>query len=157
MREFMIVAYVAMFVAANVSVSVFGVWVTPINALVLIAGDMVVRDRIQHDCGARASILSCLLACIITAIAMPDSGMIAVASFTSAMVACVGSASVFRLRSGDFYSKSMPANIAAAAIDSVLFPLIAFDAIMPGVTLAQFAAKTIGSTVILLIMKRLSK
>lgn len=153
-KVLMIAAYVLMFLVANVLVSVFGPAVTPVNALFLIAGDMVLRDRIQYESGVAWSLSACLIAGLATIAIAPGSEMIAVASALSVTIAGSASAMVFNLKSGGFFSKAMPANIAAAAVDSVAFPLIAFDSLMPGVTLAQFAAKTIGATVILMIIKR---
>ena len=153
-KVLMIAVYVLMFLVANVLVSVFGPAVTPINALFLIAGDMVLRDRIQYESGIAWSISACIIAGLATIAVAPGSEMIAVASALSVTLAGCASALAFSIKSGGFFSKAMPANIAAAAVDSVAFPLIAFGSVMPGVTIAQFAAKTIGATVILMIIKR---
>lgn len=156
-KVLMISVYVTMFLIANVLVSVFGPAITPINALFLIAGDMVLRDRIQYESGVAWSISACVIAGLATIAIAPGSEMIAVASALSVMLAGSASALAFKLKSGGFFSKAMPANISAAAVDSLAFPLIAFGSIMPGVTLAQFAAKTIGATIILMIIKRYTK
>lgn len=156
-KVLMISSYVLMFLIANVLVSVFGPAITPINALFLIAGDMVLRDMIQYESGVAWSVSACVIAGLATIAIAPGSEMIAAASALSVTLAGSASAMAFKLKSGGFFSKAMPANIAAAAVDSLSFPLIAFGSLMPGVTLAQFAAKTIGATVILMIIKRYSK
>ena len=156
-KVLMISSYVLMFLVANVLVSALGAAITPINALFLIAGDMVLRDRIQYESGVSWSVGACVIAGLATIAIAPGSEMIAAASALSVTLAGAASAIAFKIKSGGFFSKAMPANIAAAAVDSVAFPLIAFGSLMPGVTLAQFAAKTIGATVILMIIKRHTK
>ena len=66
-----------------------------------------------------------------------------------------GSAIAFTVQSGSFYRKAIPANVVSAAIDSVAFPMIAFGSLMLGVSFAQFAAKVIGSLIIIHIMRML--
>lgn len=153
----MIAAYVSLFTLANVLVSYFGVWVTPFNALFIIAADMVIRDRIQYESGLMVSMFACAMAGTATVLIDPGSEMIAIASFSSVILAGAGSALVFHFKRGGFYAKSLPANVCASAIDSLAFPLIAFGSVMIDVSLAQFAAKTIGATALLLIMKRFIK
>lgn len=153
----MVIAYVGLFTLANVLVSMFGVWVTPLNSLFIIAADMVMRDRIQYDSGFMVAMFACLMAGTATVLISPGSEMIAIASFSSVVLAGSGSAIVFHFKSGGFYSKALPANICAAAIDSVAFPVIAFGSVMYDVSIAQFAAKTAGATAIIWIMKRVSR
>lgn len=150
----MIVLFVLLYVAANLSVAYFGVWSTPINALVIISADMVIRDKIQHNFGFWYSMLACFVAGIATVIIDPSAGMIAVASVSSVILAGTGSAITFKLKRGDFYSKSIPANTVSAAIDSIVFPMIAFGSVMIDVSLAQFAAKTVGAFIIIAIMRK---
>lgn len=158
MRHLLLIcSYIGLFALANLMVSWFGVWVTPFNALIIIAADMVIRDRIQFSMGFAMSLYACFMAGLVTVVIAPDAGMIALASCASVILAGVASAVTFKVRSGDFYRKAYPANISAALVDSIAFPLIAFGSVMPGVTIAQFAAKVIGATVILMILKRLSK
>ncbi|UGO52699.1 hypothetical protein OPT79_68 [Klebsiella phage vB_KpnD_Opt-79] len=156
-KVLMICVYVAIFLLANLLVASFGPAVTPFNALFLIAADMVLRDRIQFESGAAWSILACFLAGFATVLIAPGSEMIALASGLSCLLAGSASAIAFKLKSGGFFQKALPANVIAAAVDSIAFPLIAFGSIMPGITAAQFAAKTIGASIILLIIRKLSK
>ena len=76
----MVIAYVGLFTLANVMVSMFGVWVTPLNALFIIAADMVIRDRIQYDSGFMVAMFACLMAGTATVLIAPGSEMIAIAS-----------------------------------------------------------------------------
>lgn len=153
----MVFLYVSLFIVANLLVASFGPWITPFNALFIISADMVIRDRIQFNNGFFWSVSSCFVAGLSTVIINPDAGMIAIASMSSVIMAGVGSAIIFKFKSGCFYRKAFPANVAAAAIDSVAFPIIAFGHLMIDVTIVQFLAKTIGAIIILLIMRRFIK
>lgn len=156
-KVLMISIYVLIFIIANLIVSFFGPWITPLNALFLISSDMVIRDRIQFKDGFAWSVVACVIAGCSTAIINPSAGMIAVASMSSVILSGVGSAIVFKFKSGCFYRKSLTANVVAAAIDSATFPIIAFGNLMIDVTIAQFIAKTIGTTIILIVMRRVIK
>ena len=149
--------YASLFILANIMVATFGPVITPINALVLISADIVIRDKLQYKYGFLTSILACFIAGAMTVVIQSGAGMIAVASMLSVVLSGVASAVSFKLKSGSFFQKAIPASVVAALVDSIAFPLIAFGSIMPWVTIGQFAAKTIGAMTILYIMKRLSK
>lgn len=158
MRKILMLSlYVSLFILANLLVGIFGPWITPINALVIIGADMVIRDRIQYENGFSWAIFCCLLAGIITFLINPETQMIAVASFVSILLAGISSALVFKLKNGNFYSKSYPANVICAAIDSLVFPYVAFGSIMFDISLMQFIAKVVGATLVLYIMRKFCK
>jgi hypothetical protein len=48
----------------------------------------------------------------------------------------------------------MKSNVAGAAVDSLIFPTLAFGALMPAIVLAQFAAKVAGGAVWAYLMSR---
>lgn len=149
--------YVSLFVAANLLVATFGPAITPLNALFLISADIVIRDRLQYKYGFSTSVMCCVIAGGITIALQHDSGMIAVASMVSVILSGIASAISFRFKSGSFYSKSVPASVVAAAVDSIAFPLIAFGSVMPLITVAQFSAKTLGAMAILYTMRKIIK
>jgi hypothetical protein len=73
--------------------------------------------------------------------------MIAVASsvaFTAA--ALVDWATFTRLR-GSWLFRSNGSNVAGAAVDSLIFPTLAFGALMPEIVVAQFLAKIAGGAI----------
>lgn len=148
---------ILMYAVANLAVVTFGVWITPFNALVIIGAEIVIRDRIQYKYGFAYSIFSCLAAGVVTVLITPSSLKIAIASVASIVIAGIVAGIAFKLREGSFYKKSFSANIFAAAADSLVFPLVAFGAFMPYVTMAQFCAKTLGASIILLIMRKIIK
>lgn len=132
---------------ANLLVAQYGPWVTPINAFVLIGLDLTLRDWLH----TRIKPLEMLgLICttgVLTYALNPSAGVIAVASavsFTSA--AMVDWAAFTRIR-GSWSRRSNGSNIFGAAVDSLLFPTIAFGVLMPHIVAAQFVAKVIGGAV----------
>jgi uncharacterized PurR-regulated membrane protein YhhQ (DUF165 family) len=70
--------------------------------------------------------------------------MIAIASAVSFTAAAVVDWGVFIKTSGTWFKRSTKSNVVGAAVDSLLFPTIAFGALMPQIVLAQFAAKVAG-------------
>lgn len=141
---------------ANLSVATFGPAVTPINAFVLIGLDLALRDWLHvrlkvWQMGALIAFTGLLTYALNTA-----AGQIAVASavaFTAA--ALVDWAAFARLR-GSWLFRANGSNVAGAAVDSLLFPTIAFGALMPHIVLAQFVTKVAGGAVWSLALRRLA-
>lgn len=139
-----IAAYAAALVAANLSVAAFGPAVTPINAFLFIGLDLALRDWLH----VRLSALQ-MLGLIIGTGALsfglnPAAGMIAVASTTAFVAAATVDWGVFSVVKGSWIKRSNLSNTAAAAVDSVVFPTVAFGVLMPQIVLMQFAAKVLG-------------
>jgi uncharacterized PurR-regulated membrane protein YhhQ (DUF165 family) len=84
----------------------------------------------------------------------PASGQIALASFIAFSVSALADWATFRTILGSWLRKSLGGVTVGAAIDSVLFPTIAFGALMPAVVLAQFAAKVAGGTLWSMLLAR---
>lgn len=144
-----IVVYLSAIVAANYSVAVFGPVSTPINAFLLIALDLVCRDRL-HDAWQRRGLFIKMLALIVAGGSIsyalnPAAGQIALASSVSFVLAGAADALVYQWRrNDDWMARSNQSNIVGAAVDSAVFPTVAFGAILPDVALAQFVAKVLG-------------
>jgi queuosine precursor transporter len=142
-----ILIYASAMTLANLSVAAFGPRVTPINAFVLIGLDLALRDWLHVR--LKPWQMGALIACtgLLTYALNPAAGMIAIASsvaFTAA--ALVDWATFARLR-GSWLYRANGSNMAGAAVDSLLFPTIAFGALMPGIVAAQFVAKVAGGAV----------
>jgi len=147
-----VVMYLIAIVAANLLVAQFGPSVVVINAFVFIGLDLTARDHL-HDAWKRrhlwpkmtvligvGSLLSWLL--------NRNAGPIALASFVAFGCAGVADALVYHLL-GD-RSRMLRingSNVVSAAVDSLVFPTLAFGGFMPLVTLGQFAAKVAGGFV----------
>lgn len=151
-----IATYCVAMTLANLSVATFGPTVTPINAFVLIGLDLALRDWLHvrlkvWQMGALIAFTG-----LLTYALNPAAGQIAVASavaFTAA--ALVDWAAFARLR-GSWLFRANGSNVAGAAVDSLLFPTIAFGALMPHIVLAQFVAKVAGGAVWSLALRRLA-
>lgn len=142
-----ILFYAAAMTAANLIIAAVGPWVSPINAFLLIGLDLALRDWL-HVRLRPAQMLALIAASgALTFVLNPAAGQIAVASavaFTAA--AMVDWATFLRLR-GSWLRRANGSNIAGAAVDSLVFPTLAFGALMPGIVVAQFAAKVAGGAV----------
>ncbi|EOZ7468136.1 VUT family protein [Enterobacter hormaechei] len=150
------VVYIAAICAANLLVAYFGPWVTPINAFVLVGMDMVLRDILHERYGIIRSVLLSVVAGAISYAINPAAGIIAIASVVAFIAASLANAWVYQLLiSKPWLKKSNAGNVAAAAVDSGLFPLIAFGAFMPGIVIGQFVAKVGGGFVWSILLRKL--
>lgn len=144
-----VLVYLAAIVAANFSVATFGPAVTPVNAFFLIALDLVCRDRL-HDAWQRRGLvvkMAGLIAAggLISYALNPATGQIAIASSVAFVLAGLADALTYdRLIRHPWLLRSNGSNVVGAAVDSLVFPTLAFGVLMPGIVLAQFAAKMLG-------------
>lgn len=141
--------YCAALVAANLLVATFGPWFSPINSFLLIGLDLSLRDRL-HDAWQGRHLVPKLagligLAAAISYVLNPAAGQIAIASvvaFSAAMAADSIAYQVLHRR--PWFQRANGSNVAGAAVDSVVFPTVAFGALLPQIVLLQFAAKVFG-------------
>lgn len=144
MLYFAIAIYAAAMTAANLIVAALGPWVSPVNAFVLIGLDLALRDWLHvrlkvWQMGALIAVTGAL-----TYVLNPTAGMIAIASAAAFTSAAVVDWSVFAKLRGSWLFRANGSNVAGAAVDSLIFPIIAFGALMPHIVLMQFAAKVAG-------------
>lgn len=154
MLYFAIVVYAIAMTAANLTIATFGPWVSPINAFFLIGLDLALRDWLH----VRLKVwqMGALIAStgLLTFMLNPTAGHIAVASavaFTAA--ALVDWITFIRLR-GTWLIKANGSNIAGAAIDSLVFPTLAFGVLMPHIVAMQFIAKVAGGALWALVISK---
>lgn len=150
--------YVSAMCLANLSVSHFGPWVSPINSFVFIGLDLALRDHLHDRTKGNPFFMGGLIAvaAIASYLLNPASGTIAVASLVAFTLASTADWAVYsRMSERPFMIRSNSSNIVGAAVDSVVFPALAFGAFMPGVVLAQFAAKAGGGFVWSVTLRRL--
>jgi Uncharacterized conserved protein len=144
-----ILIYVAAIAAANLVSTAFGPWASPISAFFLIGLDLALRDEL-HDRWQGSMLWPRMVGLITVAGAVsfainPAAGRIAVASVVAFCAAGLVDAAVYHwLRDRPYLQKSNGSNVAGAAVDSVLFPVIAFGAWIPVIMALQFAAKVGG-------------
>lgn len=153
--------YLGAIVAANLLVARFGAWITVVNAIVFIGLDLVTRDQLHeawHHRGlawkmglliATGSVISWLL--------NRNAGQIALASFVAFALAAITDTLVYALgirRGWTWLTRSNVSNLASAAVDSLVFPTLAFGGIMPWITLGQFLAKVFGGLLWSMVLRK---
>jgi uncharacterized PurR-regulated membrane protein YhhQ (DUF165 family) len=77
----------------------------------------------------------------------PAAGQIAIASACAFTAAALVDWSTFAKLRGSWLFRANGSNVAGAAVDSLLFPTIAFGALMPHIVAMQFVAKVAGGAV----------
>ncbi len=136
--------YGSAMILANLSVAAFGPAISPINAFFLIGLDLALRDWLHVRLKAWQMLALILATGLLTYLLNPAAGKIAIASacaFTAAAV--VDWATFFKLK-GSWLYRANGSNIAGAAVDSLIFPTLAFGALMPHIVAMQFVAKVAG-------------
>jgi len=76
-----------------------------------------------------------------------SAGMIAIASAVSFTAAALIDWAVFTKTKGTWLFRANSSNVAGAAVDSLLFPTIAFGGFMPEIVAMQFVAKIAGGAI----------
>ena len=144
---FAIVIYAVAMTCANLSIAAFGPWVSPINAFFLIGLDLALRDWLHVR--LRVWQMGALIAAtgLLTYILNPSAQHIAIASAVSFAVAALADWLTFKKLQGSWLRRSVGSNVVGAAVDSLIFPTLAFGALMPAIVLMQFAAKVAGGAV----------
>lgn len=151
--------YLIAIVAANLLVTQFGPSVAVINAFLFIGLDLTARDHLHEAWKGRGlawkmalligtgSVLSWLL--------NRNAGQIAVASFVAFACAGIADALVYHaLGDKARLLKINGSNVVSAAVDSVVFPALAFGfPLLWAVMLGQFAAKVGGGFVWSLVLR----
>jgi len=151
-----IAIYAAAMIGANLSVATWGPAVSPINAFFLIGLDLALRDWLHVR--LRPIQMGALIAAtgLLTYLLNPAAGMIAIASSVAFTAAALVDWTTFAKLRGSWLYRANGSNVAGAAVDSLLFPTIAFGALMPGIVLAQFVAKVAGGAMWAYVISRKS-
>lgn len=141
---FAILIYAAAMTLANLSAATFGPSITPVNAFVLIGLDLALRDWLHVRLRAVEMLGLIGAVSVLTYVLNPTVGVIAVASAVSFGAASLVDWGVFAKLKGSWLRRANGSNLAGAAVDSLLFPTLAFGALMPHIVIAQFLAKVAG-------------
>jgi uncharacterized PurR-regulated membrane protein YhhQ (DUF165 family) len=149
--------YATAMTLANLSVAAFGPAISPINAFLFIGLDLALRDWLH----VRLKLwqMGALIASsgVLTFLLNPASGKIAIASAAAFSVAALIDWLVFTKVKGSWFMRANQSNVAGAAVDSLIFPTIAFGALMPQIVILQFLAKVLGGFVWAYVAGRLLK
>jgi len=144
---FAVISYAIAMTLANLSVATFGPVVSPINSFFLIGFDLAMRDWL-HVRLKQTHMLALIAGTgVLTYVLNPAAGMIAIASASAFTLAALIDFAVFSKVSGSWLKRSNTSNIAAAAVDSIVFPTIAFGVLMPHIVFMQFVAKVAGGAI----------
>lgn len=147
MLIFAIAIYAAAMTVANLTVAIFGPAISPINAFILIGLDLALRDWLHVRMKWWQMLALIAATGLLTYALNPTAGMIAVASACAFSVAALVDWATFASLRGSWVFRSNGSNVAGAAVDSLIFPTIAFGALMPQIVLMQFVAKVAGGAI----------
>jgi uncharacterized PurR-regulated membrane protein YhhQ (DUF165 family) len=139
-----LVVYASAIIGANLLVAIFGPVITPLNAFALIGLDLALRDWLHLRLPPQRMALLIVVTGGASYLLNPTAGVIAIASAVSFMTAALADWWVFAKLQGSWQRRANLSNVCGAAVDSLLFPTLAFGALMPEIVLAQFIAKTVG-------------
>ncbi|MBC8260067.1 MAG: VUT family protein [SAR324 cluster bacterium] len=154
-----VIIYLIAIVVANITILWFGPQAAIINAFILIGLDLSLRDKLHDQWHGKHLWLKMLaLICggsVITIVLNWDALAIAIASSTAFFVAGIGDALLYaKLRKYKFLIRSNGSNIAGSALDSFIFPTMAFGIIMPEIIIGQFVAKIAGGAIWSLVLQK---
>lgn len=145
---FLTLIYLGAIVAANLSIAHFGPSASIFNAFFLIGLNLATRDRL-HDLWGR-HIARNMLLLIVTGGAISyamnaGAGRIALASMAAFALSEALDATVYHLRRKQPYLiRSNTSNVFGAAVDSLVFPIMAFGGFPVAIIGGQFVAKVMG-------------
>lgn len=142
-----VLVYAIAMILANLSVATFGPSVTPVNAFVLIGLDLTMRDWLHVRIKPWQMAVLIALTGLLTYALNPAAGKIAVASACAFSAAALVDWATFTRLRGSWMYRANGSNVAGAAVDSLIFPTLAFGALMPQIVLAQFLAKIAGGAI----------
>ncbi|CAB4121631.1 Queuosine precursor transporter [uncultured Caudovirales phage] len=139
-----LITYAMAMILANLLVTTFGPSISPINAFFFIGLDLTLRDWLHVRLKTWQMGGLIVVTGALTYLLNPAAGMIAIASAVSFTAASVVDWSVFAKLTGTWIKRANVSNIAGAAVDSVVFPTLAFGVLMPQIVVMQFFAKVVG-------------
>ena len=158
MTAALILLWLAAITAANLISAEFGPEASIYNAFFLIGLTLVIRDRL-HDVW-RENRVAKMAALILTGsliayLVTPDAGKIGLASGVAFLAAESVDGIVYHtVRFWPWLERSNFSNFFGAAVDSLVFPTIAFGGVMWGITAGQFTAKVAGALLFTLVIAR---
>lgn len=142
-----ILAYATAMVAANWSVATFGPAISPLNAFLLIGLDLSLRDWLHVRIKPLQMLVLIAATGLLTYLLNPAAGMIAIASSAAFAAAALVDWATFATLRGSWVFRANGSNVAGAAVDSLIFPTLAFGTLMPTIILLQFVAKVGGGAI----------
>ncbi len=154
----LIAVFLAAITAANLISAHYGPEASIYNAFALIGLTLVIRDQLHDEW--REHRLPKMLALIVAGSALaylvtPNAGRIGLASGVAFLAAESVDALVYHaVRFWPWLERSNFSNFFGAAVDSMVFPTLAFGGVMWGITVGQFTAKVAGALLFTLLLAR---
>lgn len=153
--------YIMAIVAANVSVMLFGPEVSILNAFAFIGLNLSARDTL-HDIWKGSNLTRNMSALILFGAllsALFGAGQVALASFAAFAASESVDTIIYKaLGKRPKLLQVNGSNVVSAAVDSLVFPLIAFGTpLLIGIALGQFLAKVAGGFLWSLVLQRIGQ
>lgn len=143
--------YLGAIVAANLLIVRFGPTMAPVVAFVFIGLNLAVRDRLHDLWGrnvARNMLLLIMVGGVLSWLLNAGAGRIALASVLAFAISEAGDAMLYHARRHRPYlERSNTSNVLGAALDSLIFPVVAFGGFPVAIIALQFVAKVAGGFV----------
>jgi queuosine precursor transporter len=149
---FYVCLYLGAIVAANQIITFLGPSAAILTAFVFIGLDLTVRDYLHESWQGKGLMwkMTLLIASgsLISWLVNRDSGPIALASFVAFAAAGIADTVIYQLlKDRTRFLKVNGSNVVSSAVDSLVFPTLAFGRLMPLIVLGQFAAKVFGGAI----------
>jgi hypothetical protein len=144
-----IALYLSAIIAANLIAASFGPSASVLTSFAFIGATLTLRDR-MHDRWSGKNLPLRMAALIATGgllsyLINADAGRIALASCLAfAAAETVDGLLYHAMRRWSWLRRANGSNVGSAAVDSLVFPLVAFGGFLPLIVLGQFLAKTVG-------------
>ena len=141
------IIYIVALVAANLLVAMIGPWFSVVNSFVLIGLDLTLRDKLHDKWDGNPLKIGGLIAVsgAVSYLLNPASGQIAIASVIAFTLSMIADSFVYqKLKDQSWEKRTTGSNLAGAAVDSLVFPTIAFGGLMLEIVAMQFASKVLG-------------
>jgi len=152
-----IIIYAIAIIIANGLAAKFGPPITPYTAFAFIGLDLTIKDYLQVRLAKWQMGAVIVGAGLLAFVVDRSARFIAVASLIAFVVSSIADYLTFLLTSGKWIKRSLYSNAVGAAVDSIVFPTIAFGSLMPLIVGGQFIAKVAGSALFALIISRFMK
>lgn len=156
-RHTLALIYMLAIVLANLLIFTFGPWFSPVNAFLLIGLDLSLRDALHEKYNGDVRIMSALIltASAVTLVLNPTAWPIALASTAAFSLSSIADWLTYSsLHKQGFLVKSNGSNVVGAAVDSLVFPTLAFGALLPWVVAGQFFSKLFGGFLWSLVIRK---
>jgi uncharacterized PurR-regulated membrane protein YhhQ (DUF165 family) len=158
MTALLVLLWLAAITAANLISAHFGPEASIYNAFALIGLTLVIRDRL-HDAWKTYRVVKMgaliLTGSVLAYVVTPSAGQIGIASAVAFFASESVDGIVYHLvRFWPWLERSNLSNFFGAAVDSLIFPTIAFGGLLWGITVGQFTAKVAGALLFTLLIQR---